>query len=129
MADSALAALLGRAPTDGEAAAYRATRAARKSNGEPRAKRRRPAPAPAPAPAGRGALRRTLSFGSKPRSREPAPESPSAAPPPFLAQFVIPPRATSDRARDLDSQKNKVAIAGLESYPVSYTHLTLPTKA
>ena len=50
MADSALAALLGRAPTDGEAAAYRATRAARKSTGEPRAKRRRPAPAPAPAP-------------------------------------------------------------------------------
>ena len=46
-----LAALLGRAPTDGEAAAYRATRAARKSTGEPRAKRRRPAPAPAPEPA------------------------------------------------------------------------------
>jgi len=45
-----LAARLGRAPTDREAAAYRATRAARKSNGEPRAKRRRPAPAPAPAP-------------------------------------------------------------------------------
>ena len=50
MADSALAARLGRAPTDGEAAAYRATRAARKATGEPRAKRRRPAPAPAPAP-------------------------------------------------------------------------------
>ena len=46
-----LAARLGRAPTDGEAAAYRATRAARKSTGEPRAKRRRPAPAPEPAPA------------------------------------------------------------------------------
>ena len=38
-----LAARLGRPPTDGEAAAYRATRAARKSNGEPRAKRRRSA--------------------------------------------------------------------------------------
>ena len=87
-----------------------------------------PAPAPAPAPAAPGALRRTLSFGSKPRSREPAPESPSAAPPPFLAQFVIPPRATSDRARDLDSQKNKVAIAGLESYltKMSSTDLGAP---
>jgi predicted sulfurtransferase len=65
-----LAARLGRPPTDGEAAAYRATRAARKSNGEPRAKRRRPAPAPAPAPA--------AALAPAP---EPAPEPPPPPPP------------------------------------------------